>query len=127
MEINKSDIIKNALKEIDSNVKIGSEAAMLVAINSENNSENKLESYYSPTEYEEFRKKYISMIEMSDNHSDLNQNKNDYVPKNKSYTLRHTASMFSCYVSPEERKEEETRNKQKENKKKNILKKIFGF
>jgi hypothetical protein len=122
MEINKSDIIKNALKEIDSNVNIGSEAAMLVAINSE----NKLE-LYSPTEYEEFKKKYISMIEMSDNHSDLNQNKNDYVPKNKSYTLRHTASMFSCYVSPEERNEEETRNKQKENKKKNILKKIFGF
>jgi hypothetical protein len=39
--------------------------------------------------------------------------------------------MFSCYVSPEEKKEEqETQqkdNKAKENKSKNILKKLFGF
>jgi hypothetical protein len=68
---------------------------------------------------------------MFNNHWNFKQNRNDYVPERNKYTLRHTASMFSCYVSPEEKKEEqETKQKDnnpKENKSKNMLKRLFGF
>ncbi len=63
------------------------------------------------------------MPEISENQSILKENKEDYIPKER-YTLRHKASTFSCYVSPEEK---EQRLSKKETKTKKLIKKIFGF
>ena len=77
----KEDMLKMAIRQIENNKNVGTEAAMLV--------------------------------------SDKQLNKID-----ERYTLRHTSSMFSCYVSPEEK---EQRLSNKETKTKKLIKKIFGF
>ncbi len=78
-----SDALKMAIREIENNKKVGTEAAMLIPDQKEQL--NKLE---------------------------------------ERYTLRHKASTFSCYVSPEEKEEKISK---KETKSKKLLKKIFGF